>query len=148
MTFWTSQSIICISYIIFISVLLLVTVFVKPTWNKKLQQVLIAFSYKGLQKFFLYLSQNSVIPKKFISSHGQTTELHETVFPTCQFFVSSNTTVKNMSTFVHSAFSYRANKISIFSIIIKQKNIVPLKQILQALALLVSKAKPIIFLKF
>ena len=49
------------------------------------------------------------MPKEFTPSHGQTTELHETVFPTFQFFVSSNTTEKNMSMFVHSAFSYWAN---------------------------------------
>ena len=57
------------------------------------------------------------MPKKSISSHGQTTGLHKTVFQTCLFFVLSNTTAKNMSTFVNSAFSYWANTILIFSII-------------------------------
>ena len=37
------------------------------------------------------------MPKKYISSHGQTTESHMTVFPTSQFFASSNTTVKNIN---------------------------------------------------
>ena len=119
MTFWTNQSIININYIFFISVLLLVTVYVKPTWNKKFQQVHVAFILKVFKSFFSYLNQNSVMPKEFTSSHGQTTELYETVFPTFQFFVSSNTTAKNMSMFVHSAFSYWANTISVFSIIIK-----------------------------
>lgn len=42
------------------------------------------------------------MPKKYISSHGQTIGPHVTDFPTCQFFVSSNTIAKNMSMFAYS----------------------------------------------
>ena len=52
--------------------------------------------------------------KKYIKSHGQTTVSHVTVSPTCKFFVHVY------------AFSCWENTISIFSIIVKQKNRVPL----------------------
>ena len=41
------------------------------------------------------------MPNKNILFHGQTTESHETIFPTCQYFASSNITVKSMTMFVH-----------------------------------------------
>ena len=93
-----------------------------------------AFNSKGLQKFFIHtLYQNNVMSKKYITSHCQTTKSQETFFPTFQFFASSNTTVKKFEHVCSLAFSYRANSISIFSIIIKWRNKVPLQQQLQAL---------------
>ena len=100
--FWTNEPIINIRYILISSVLLLDTALVRPTWNKKFQQVDIAFNSKVLQKFFSYLNHNNVMRQKYISSHGQSTEPHVTAFLTSKFFASSNTTVKNMNMFVYS----------------------------------------------
>ena len=61
MTFWTNQSIININYIFFISVLLLVTVFVKPTWNKKFQQVHVAYILKVFKSFFFHILTKIVL---------------------------------------------------------------------------------------
>ena len=67
MTFWTKQPIVNIKYIFLTSVLLPDTVFVKPTWNKKLWQVHIGLNCKGLGNDFFILNHNNVMHKKFIS---------------------------------------------------------------------------------